>query len=404
MMRQIKQLVGLYCAVLLVNGCAENGSSGVIENDVFTTQPPLQMRALPADELRAVIRVDNTSLTVSGSDFPDGNWRIPLDLEANQTYSLEIDWSYSNYQLMEERGTFSTSENSFRIRPDLEFVNAGYQRFDNDCDGDSNLEELIAGNDPDTLSSTGTCAGEADPDIEFNGGERPYLGKRYQPFGQINDGRAIDKFEQPVQVRRGDNNRRYSLGGVLSTNDDSDDLGILTNILLVNDPELGRSASFIMDQVTGFTQGNVPGARCEARPTLGPQVWRCTAPYVWEENSWYTLVIEQTGDRAWQGSVVDQSTGDEVIMGTLTSDVDIVWTLSQVGIGYSGFYTRTSCLAGFPLLAMHFTNATVNNVINAVPRNSIIEPCVGITGDWNHSRRQTATGTLHALSVGVVDE
>lgn len=386
---------------LFIGGCAESGRSGEIQNDEFSLRPPLQMRALVQDELRAQITLNNATSTYQGTEFPDGVWRIPFDLEANRTYALGIEWSHGNYPLMDENGFFSTTDDTFVIRPDLDFINAGYRRFDNDCDGVSNLEELVAGSDPDGPLGTRICPGEPDPNVAFGTFEQAYLGKRYEAFGQITNGRAIDKIEQSVQVRRSENGQRYSLGGVLTTSNDPDDLGIVANILLVNDPELGRSASFIMDQIVGFSDGDVPGARCEPRTNLGALVWRCTIPYVWEEGSWYSLVIERTGDRSWEGSVLDQNTGSRVSIGTLTTDLDIIWTVAQIGIGYSGRFGRDECQSGLAPLGLQFTHALVNNVIEAETRESIVEPCLGISGHWNHSQRSQPAGQLHTLYLGI---
>jgi len=155
-------MVRIICILVLVvyfSGCdALNNTRSlhITKGSSLNTTIPASLRAIGRDQLTLELSIDGESSRYDGRDFPDGPLLIELELQPDTTYTIDIKWFALEHLLLHEYGEFFTDSISPEIALDIEFADEGTGSFDDDCDGISNLEELMIGTDPG-LAGSGVC-------------------------------------------------------------------------------------------------------------------------------------------------------------------------------------------------------------------------------------------------------
>lgn len=399
----MKPPIVLFLLLILVSAC-----SGV-DNDRFVAEPgylntrsPYNLRALPQSMITAQITLNQLVTTHSGADQSDGTWRIPVNLKSGETYNLAISWFSGDLLLMEEMATFKADAANPSIQPDLDFENSGYQRFDHDCDGISNLDELIANTDPLTSSRPGRnlCAGVPDMSVQISAGDNVYAENKYRGFGPRNSGPVITKYEQELQIRTFSLEYKSSMGVDLYSQPER--LANRGSIRLNYHPNTGPSAEFVLERAVSFEPTTTPGATCGGYDNNGQYVISCSITYPWVVDSWYTLSIEQEGESdVWTGRIHNQKTGDTVDVASIVAEPGLVWENPLVGIAFYDELPIEDCsLGGVPELKIQFKPALVNEAIRAETSTAEFGACVLGGGQWNISKKERQTEPLYSLSFG----
>lgn len=401
-MNNIVILAVWFSALFYLSGCDYSPGRVLIDSKNLTTGTPADLRALERDSLSAQITLNDITTTHQGSDHPTGNWQIPINVEAGETYELSIQWRYGEFLLMEETGSFTVDERTPKISLELDFTNAGYQTFDNDCDGQSNLVEIKQGSNPEIAeaNSDSRCTGEPNNSIELTDSNRAYASSFHAAFGQESQNRIIERFEQPLQIRKSTilpSSYSFALYG----EDSPDDRASLS--LRIHDNGEKQAQVIFSRALKGF-ESSTAGSRCFTFPPENPTLSGCVIPYPWEDNVWYSLVFERTDSR-WTASVKNLNANTEDVIGSFTANPEQRWLAPQIGVGYHDNPTAEACRDGLLPLRVHFGQAIVNSTIYSEPlqTSTDIGDCVSSTGHWNFSLRPELETPLFALEMGRPD-
>jgi len=151
-------LIIILCCLYLLAACEKS----TLESNDSQNTTPLLLRAIPNDVLIANVTLNGATTTYKGTDFPDGNWIFYDDFEVGIDYAIEVEWLASDILVMEEKGSFVVANIGSIVTPNLNQKTTlmGTNKFDLDCDGKSNLDEINAGSDPKAPNndSGGDCA------------------------------------------------------------------------------------------------------------------------------------------------------------------------------------------------------------------------------------------------------
>ncbi len=390
MNKQISLLLG--CLFLLV---ACNSATQVSHQST-----PPALRAIAVSNLTAVVTLNGSSTSYFGSDYPDGNWIFYLDLEVGREHDISVEWLNSGILVMEETGSFIVETVGSVVTPNLNYATTDdtSNRFDIDCDGLSNLEEMIAGSNPEQADgdTSGDCTymveTPADPNAEP---PTPRVGQLYRSFSESGYPNRISRFTQRIQVRNVNVNIGSAYGITLYTQG-SLPPQITANMSLRYDPDLGK---YVRLQVNNnyTVDPTSDSADCISFVTTT----RCSTPYFWQEQKWYELVFEEIDSTTWSGSIIDLETGISTQLGTFETQANIQWYSHSLGQGFSTVFTAAECANGLPASTMHFYDGVANGEYSDWnPSQRAFEDCLRWGGGSNYSTRTVNGETINSLTLG----
>ena len=143
--------------MVILAGC----STEQVPGSQLATGKPALLRAIDNSILSVVVRIEDSGLEFIGQQREDGSWYVQMGVASNQTHVFVAAW-YANLKeqkllVVEQRGEFFAGPTRVQSDAVTMDVSDGI-RFDADCDGVSNLQELETMSDP--LSSPG-CSGDS---------------------------------------------------------------------------------------------------------------------------------------------------------------------------------------------------------------------------------------------------
>ena len=276
------------------------------------------------------------------------------------------------------------------------------RKFDNDCDGLSNLLEVRQGSNPEVAEEAGNgiCLGEPDESVELTEANRAFVTSFHDDFIQISQDNVVQRFEQPLQIRKStDQPSQYGFN-LYAPPIDGANVRATINLAIDNGAKIAqaRFTRALAESAPPFTGGRCFSYISEASglPESG-----CDIPFDWQEHVWYSLVLEQTGDQ-WVASIKNMNTGLEDQIGSFTGDTVHRWQSLQIGIGLSGTFSANDCTTGVQPIRAHYGRAIINSRFFSEPlmTRTDIGNCVTATGDWNLSSRPELERPTYAFELG----
>ena len=131
----------------------DSSAPSTIKDSYLRTNTPTSLRAIDPNQLVLDMTINGERRRYVGSDYPDDRWVIELKLYKDTTSVIDLKWLAFGHLLRHEYGEFYVDSNNTEIELDLEFADEGTGPFDDDCDGESNLNELNNGTDPGVVSA-----------------------------------------------------------------------------------------------------------------------------------------------------------------------------------------------------------------------------------------------------------
>jgi len=249
------------------------------------------------------------------------------------------------------------------------------------------------------------CLGEPNPAITLTESNRAYVTSFHDGFGQESQNRVIERLEQPLQIRKSID-QASSYGFTLYAPGDET---IRATIVLVVTEDGTKQAQVRFTRALDEFESSFTGSRCFSYDQGSATESGCDIPYVWQDNTWYSLILDQTGDQ-WAASIKNLDTGIEDTIGTFTGDAVHRWQSLQIGLSHRSTFTPEACDAGVPSIRAHFGRAIVNSDIfseplnpSRVPGNQQIGACALASGDWNFSPRSELEDPLFAFELGQLE-
>lgn len=401
-----KYLIAIVALVSFLSGCsnADNNASSssggeVIGLSKYASSTPALLRAIPSSDLSMELSVGNVTEAYNGEFFPDGRWLISVDIQPNQTHDISIKWFMADHLLLEETGQFYADPSQPTIAPELDFVSAGYPRFDDDCDGYSNLDELRLGSnltfdeDPGKWS---TC--EQLPESELMAEEYPWIIRQQKLFRSNNFEQRVTSYEQSIRVTSVNPDLRSTYNTLMLT-DTALGEAIRANIGFVYNAEFGKLINFQISRASGAEAPVIEGTNCgpNGPDDLG---YSCTAPFDWQENRWYNIRFEELSDNSWQGSIREASSELSQVIAIINTESSIDWYRPQSGLTYNTPISASDCAMGIPPISVQFTPGVVNNVQRLEGLQIVASDCVKAGAGWQGGAKNTDDELVYSLTIG----
>lgn len=176
-------LLGLLLSALILAGCSIGENSNSSDTGIETNSPDIvsvkspnrisSVRNINQDQLSAVLVVNGGTPVVMESE--GGLWSAAIQVPTDEYTTVKITWRERyegvDLELAEQTRQLYVGESPVTTSfADSDYYD-GADRFDEDSDGISNLDERIAGSDP--LENTSITSGEVagDPLSDFGDGE-----------------------------------------------------------------------------------------------------------------------------------------------------------------------------------------------------------------------------------------
>ncbi len=133
----------LFTAVILV-ACSQEATT----NAKFPTNTPSMLRAINIELLSVDVQIDNTGPIYKGVRNEDGTWDVKLTISLDTNHNFVAKWfvmvGTDRLLVLEQRGFFYADSTVTSGDPsETQTISSGEPQFDYDCDGMSNLEELM---------------------------------------------------------------------------------------------------------------------------------------------------------------------------------------------------------------------------------------------------------------------
>lgn len=398
--------VAALALVCILASCDNVESRHELTNGALNTRTPENLREVPTSELTLEVLIDGRSTTYSGQNFPAGEWRIDLDVEAERSYNLLIRWFFNEYLLMEESGVIYTDSNSPSIRPDLNFVTVGEDRFDTDCDGIPNIDEVNQGLDPGS-ASLAPCPESAVVD-DPAAMQLAWLAQNFTTYSFSGIQDDIVSIEQEVQIRDSSavDRQFYSLI-VNSTGDivqpDGSQTTARATVQLIRDPSGQSAINFFTTQALSAVPNSAAGVNCVGLSN-NPGFF-CNTAFDPIPQRWYTLSLVESGPSQWQASVIDKDTGSSTLIATMELPAPTQWSFHSVDLGFDDPVSQLACSKGLNKITAQFIDASINNGFDVAPSNIVVSPCVSLSTlaegvAWSGGTKELGGETLYSLSIG----
>jgi len=397
-----KLSIVLSICVLLLAACGDdhrgNGST-----TLATTSTPSALRQIVTADLIANVTVDGKTIAYSGTNYPDDNWIIYLEVELNKAHTINIEWSVGDVVVMVQQGAFTAQNYTDTVNPNLNTFSDG-NAFDYDCDSVSNLQELIAGTDPGKKG--GACIVESTPinavepqDVvvptDLTELVSPILERLLGFFTNTGIDDPITEFTQPFRVESTDPNLRSAYRFALADRS----TGVRIGVDIMASPLFGKYIRFYTNTDTvSLNPDVVYGDNMSCNTRL------CTVMFDWKDQHWYEAVLEQDPTDSTQmiASLIDTESLEKTTMGSLTVPASANWTHPVIGVYYQERLAAEQCVAGLSPITLHYRGGKANGV-DLPGANRVLQKnkCVNwgsgastseITGD--------PLGKIYALTIG----
>jgi len=371
-----------------------------IDGMVRTDTPVFVTAADPVDELNARVTLGGQQTTYYARDYPNGEWVIDAALAENREHYIAVSWYSAEHLLMEQSGSFYIDGDNPEILLDLDFVTAGPDRFDDDCDQISNLDELKAGTNPGPVQ--GSCNEPiAIPDPAET--EGVWISHEYKSFGNYTD--KVNGIAQEIQLRKTDPQLATYYGVKVGSEGDiiQADGSVTTaevNMHLVNKPTDTNLARFFVNYAESVIAAD--GANCRDNGSG----FLCIIPFNSIPNRWYELQLNEIAGGLWQGSVVDVKTGASTLIATMEMPSQTKWKRHAIAMGYSDRITAAQCSQTLSKSTLRYTEAVINNTFTIPFKRVIVSDCLTIGNSWTGhaysygTRTKDGETSLRTLSIG----
>jgi len=334
-------IVAWVAMLLILIGC-EQGNQDLSNAPKYTTPTPAVLRNIPITNLSVQVSIDNVTKTYQGADFPDGQWRIEYDLLPNKTYNVMVQWFVLTHLVLEETGQITTDPEQQMITPDLEFISAGYPRFDDDCDGQSNLDEIRNGSNPNADEDTDQSACSA--------------GSGQAIFGRVD---------------------------------------------FIYDNASGNTIRFNINQATGFQP--IAGSDSDCRVfdnNFGTSAVACILPYDWQEQQWYNIGFEELSATSWKATVLDEASGISQDIGIIETQPNIDWVRPQSILSHRTSFESQECALGIAPVSMQFKQGVANEIHSIETIQVKSGDCVIAGAGWSEGIRTVDGELVHRFTLG----
>jgi len=353
---------------------------------------PHQLRAIPTADLSANVLVDGVSTTYYGREYPTGNWTIVLNVTPSQEYDMFIQWMASDILVMEQYGNFTAEISDPPIVPVLNSVSQGAARFDDDCDGESNLEEILDGTSPteasDPLQDGCNISAEIPPSVDELG--NAFIDQNSPRFDTSGLTGRLVTFSQPIRVQN-INTGKSSDHRVTLFSSAGEKAYIELTYDHLNDRKQVRMSNRIANTLVPTIDSS-----CDLADSS------CTIEFDWKEQHWYELVFVEASNTSWQSWIVDSESGERTLIATALTEPDIIWIEPDIGVGYKDQIPARECIRGIPAITTHFQGGLANRSIRLGMPISInsIGSCVQWGGGGGTDVVYENGNTIYSITVG----
>ena len=392
-------------SILILYGCDNSDTDYQIGKGVLSASTPGNLRAIENESLVAEITIDDNKTTYFGRDFPDGQWRINLDVVADRTYAIEIRWLANQLLLMEERGTFYTDSQAPVITPDLDVATAGGDRFDADCDGVTNLDEISLGSDPGSATQI-PC--QETPTLDDPTAQLlPWLAFNFLTYEFSGVTAPVVSIRHQMQIRQTSASERTYYGMVVQSDEtylqsDGSQASARASLQIVDSPLGEDVAIFFVTEAVGAVASSASG-RCEEMGNRNGYL--CSMPSSVSPNRWYDLSIVQVSPSQWQGRVTDNETGNSYLIATMEMPPDSTWGAHAIDMGFGDMIPAGSCIEGFDRISVRYKDTVINDNFDISSSNVVVSPCLDLTmrangSGWTAGSKILAGENQNYLSIG----
>jgi len=382
--------------MLALTGCDPDNAQ-TVNVPGYITQTPALLRAIPISNLSVQISIDNVTKTYQGADFPDGIWQVNFDLEPNQTYDINIKWFALTHLLLEETGQIFTDPELQTITPELEFISAGFDRFDDDCDGQSNLDEIINGTSPGDAGATDqTACADGSEGIVLPEIVAPWINRQHTLFRLAGMTSRLTRYEQAIQITASNPNIASNFGMSLHT-DPSTAVNEFARVDFRYDSLQNKHIGFKISAADDFRLSTADNAECSEYQDTGIE---CTIPFEWQEQQWYRLRIEAISDTSWQATVSDDTSGVSQEIATIETQSILDWSRAQNVLSYRQQIPSEQCSLGLEPISMRYKQGVANAITVLGSDQILTSDCVKVGGGWSEGLRTIDDELVYTLTLG----
>ncbi len=385
------------------SGSADAAADSAVEPENVPSIILVQLSSFEPADLFAEVTINNAeSARYSGSDFPDGQWRIPARLNANQNNRITIKWFFRQQLLMEEFGDIFANTANAMLTPQLNYVNAGHPRFDDNCDGVSNLAEHYAG----IASMNTSTVSPADCQIYTDNNTEPFapdgsslagLLKYYDLAGDNSVTEQVFRVSQRMQISNVVADLKSDYGFAFMGKDDSGQSPEMSLVFRYH-PTDGNTIVFGHNKAIEYQPAPDIAADCGSLTIFGG--FTCSVPFDWQTQRWYEVYFDRLSPTTWEASIVDLETLTRTELGEMVGNEWLSLQSANMGMKYTDFIDHANCIEGLPPVSMRYYGAQVNNAITLTPNTFGATACLMQGGGVNDSTRQIGFDQLHTLTVG----
>ena len=382
--------------MLVLIGCDSSNTTPTTAPKL-TSQTPAVLRTIPISNLSVEVSIDDVTKTLQGVDFPEGLWQIEFDLKPGQTYDLLVQWFSLTHFLLEETGQIFTDPEQPTITPELEFISAGFDRFDDDCDGLSNLDEIRRGTDPNAMTDTtqSACSDVAES-IELPETVYPWIIRQHGLFRSEEVVLPVTRYEQRIKVTESNPNIDTNFGIGLRT-DPETGVEALARVDLRTASARGKQIRFEISPANAVQTLETGDASCAVHNTTG---FACIVPYEWRDQQWYSVSIEQQSATSWKAMVREEPAGVWQDIATIESQPDIDWYRAQNVISYPTEILSEQCRLGLVPFSMQYKPGIANDVTVLNSTQIVSSDCVKAGGGWSEGIRTIDSELVYSLTLG----
>ncbi len=365
------------------------------DKSFLSTAIPESLRSLDASELNVIVSVNNGEFYNAGDTLNQGNWVVPIDIQADQTYDVTVRWYFRSYLVMEEYASiFANPE-----QPDIEFnsehfVTSGYPRFDSDCDGVSNYLESINGANigPAVETPDINCTNVS---LEPTNDDAVHLVTNDWAFDSVQG--VVNRFEQSIKIGRQNRDREAAFFTALRGERlDEGGYAERQQIRFINNIGGQKVVQFNHRNAIAGQASEAPLSTC----ITNNDFLVCQIQYDWKENHWYDLLMSETSPGFWQAWITDTVTQESVLIASIESEQGIVWERAVSGMYFASFHDAASCKQGFPRIAVQYTGILLNGSGMHESNNQVHGDCLKIGGGWSYGKRERNNRFEYSLVIG----